>query len=49
MRGQFHISWGGNKFIIPNRVFDEGEESFLKMIVQGDVADVALGGNFFIG
>ncbi len=49
MRGQFHISWGDKKFILPNRIFDEGELSFLKMIVQADVVDVSAGGNFFIG
>ncbi len=49
MRGRFHISWGNKHFILPNRIFDEGEESFLKMIFQADVADVSAGGNFFIG
>lgn len=49
MRGRFHISWGDNKVIIPNRIFDGGEESFLKMITRADVVDVASGGNFYVG
>ena len=50
MRGQFVFQFPNTPpIIIPNRVVDEGEESFLKMIFQGDVADVSLGGNFYIG
>ena len=50
MRGQFKF-WPGTprELIIPNMIVDEGEESFLKMLMQGDVADVALGGDFYVG
>lgn len=34
---------------LPNILVEEGEQSFLKMIARADVADVAAGGNFFIG
>ena len=34
---------------IPNQITVEGEETFLKMITRADVADVASGGNFFLG
>lgn len=37
------------EIIIPNLITDEGEESFLKMIMQADVIDVSAGGNFFLG
>lgn len=37
------------KLITPNTLCDEGGASFLKMIFQGNVADVALGGNFYVG
>lgn len=50
MRGQFVLFPGTPKqIIIPNRVVDTGEQSFLQMIFQGSIADVALGGNFYIG
>lgn len=50
MKGRFHfILPDKRKFIVPNIVTDQGEESFLKMILRADVAEVAAGGNFFIG
>ena len=50
MRGQFKF-WPGTpwELIIPNMIVDEGEEAFLKMLAQGDVSDVALGGNYYVG
>lgn len=50
MRGRF-IFWPDtpHQLIVPNNVLDEGEDTFLKMITQADVADVAAGGNFFVG
>jgi len=50
MHGNF-IFYPGTKheIIIPNIITDEGELSFLKMIGRADVADVASGGNFFMG
>lgn len=52
MHGQFtFLNLPGHppKFTIPNMIVDEGEASFLKMILQGNVVDVALGGNFYLG
>lgn len=50
MHGQFVIYPGTDlEQVIPNNFLDEGEEAFLKMIAQGSVADVAAGGNFYIG
>lgn len=50
MRGQFRCNLPGiGEFIVPNIVTDQGEEDFLKMIWQADVAIVAAGANFFIG
>ena len=50
MRGQFRF-WPGTsrELVIPNNILTEGEESFLKMIVQGDDTDVAEGGDFYVG
>lgn len=50
MRGQFVLFPNTDRqIIIPNRVVNEGEDSFLRMIFQGNVVDVALGGNFYVG
>ncbi len=50
MRGQFVIDPGTpQEQVVPNIVVQEGEESFLKMLAQADVADVSVGGNFFFG
>lgn len=49
MRGQFKLWLPSGLLVLPNNVLDEGEESFLKMIVQASVADVAAGGNFYVG
>lgn len=50
MRGQY-VFWPGTprELIVPNTLLDEGEESFIKMITQADVGDVAAGGNFYVG
>lgn len=50
LQGRF-IFWPGTpkQLIVPNTIVDEGEEAFLKMLMQGDVGDVALGGNFYVG
>lgn len=50
MRGQFIFNPGTpQEIIVPNIITDEGELSFLKMIGRADVADVASGGDFFMG
>lgn len=50
LHGQYRFFPGTKKeLIVPNLVTDEGEQSFLKMIMQADVIDVAAGGNFFLG
>lgn len=50
MRGQFVFNPGTpQELIVPNLITDQGEESFLKMIMQADVIDVSAGGNFFLG
>lgn len=50
LRGQFRL-WPGEKkeLLIPNTIVDEGEEAFLKMLMQGDNTIVAAGGNFYLG
>ncbi len=37
------------EIVVPNLITDEGEESFLKQIMQADVIDVSAGGNWFLG
>ena len=50
MRGQFVIYPDTpRQIIVPNNVLDEGEETFLKMIARASVAEVAAGGDFFVG
>lgn len=50
MRGQFVFELeDGKEIVVPNTVTDEGEESYLKMLFQGDNTIVAAGGNFFVG
>lgn len=49
LRGRFHLEYKGQKWIQDNFILDGGEESFLKMITQGDVTDIALGGNWYVG
>ena len=55
LRGEYWL-WPGDldpsedkSVVLPNNLIDEGEESFLKMIVRADVSDVAAGGNFYVG
>lgn len=57
MKGQFRIwlpKYAGALFapepniILPNRVTDEGEQEYLKMIFQ-NVSQIAGGGNFYVG
>lgn len=49
--GRFHVLLPGfaEPLVIPNLVTDQGEESFLKMIWRADVAEVASGGNWYLG
>ncbi len=50
LHGQYRFFPGTKKeFVVPNLVTDEGEQSFLKMIMQADVIDVPAGNNFFLG
>lgn len=53
LRGQFRIwdpKWPTRSLqIVPNTVVDEGEEAFLKMMLQASNADVSAGGNFYAG
>ena len=50
MRGGFILYPGTEKqLFVPNLITDQGEESFLKMICQANVTDVASSGDFFIG
>lgn len=50
MRGQFEILLPNKKqLIIPNRIFDAGEQSFLKQITRADVTDVSSGGDWYFG
>lgn len=50
MKGRFIIHPDTDRqIIVENNVLDEGEIAFLQMIWQARVADVAAGGNFFIG
>lgn len=50
LHGQFIFYPGTKKeLIVPNLITDEGEESFLKMIMQADVIDVPADNNFFLG
>jgi len=50
--GGAFICWPADpdkQLIIPNSLVLDGEKSLLRMITQGAVDDVALGGNFWIG
>ncbi len=49
IHGQFVFKIGGKDLVVPNTITDEGEQTFLKMIGRADVADVAAGGNFYVG
>lgn len=50
IHGQFRFFPGTKReIVVPNLITDEGEKSFLKMIMQADVIDVTAGGNFFLG
>lgn len=50
MRGCFILNPGTPKEIrIPNIITDEGEDTFLKMILRASVAEVSAGGDFFMG
>jgi len=50
MRGQYRFFPGTKReIVVPNLITDEGEESFLKQILQADVIDVSAGGNWFLG
>lgn len=35
--------------ILPNRIVNEGEQAFLRMLMRGDNTYVAGGGNFYVG
>lgn len=48
-KGIFTFKQNGEEIRIPNIIVDDGEETYLKMIFQGDVAVIPLGGNFFLG
>lgn len=45
----FHPENSDKKLIVPNSIVMEGENSFLKMLCQGDNTIVAAGANFFMG
>ena len=48
--GQYRFFPGTKReIVVPNLITDEGEESFLKQILQADVVDVSAGGNWFLG
>lgn len=50
MRGQFKLFPGTKReIIVPNVVVREGEESLIKMSLQGDDTIVAAAGNFYMG
>ena len=50
MRGEFiFFANTPERIVIPNMITDEGEEAFLKMLMQGDATIVAAGGNFYVG
>lgn len=50
MKGRFQITLPSGEIItVPNIITSQGEESFLKMITRADVAEVAAGGNWYIG
>lgn len=50
LHGQYRFFPGTPKeIVVPNLITDEGEESFLKQIMQADVIDVSAGGNWFLG
>lgn len=50
-KGEYIFRHGTRKQIlrVPNIITDAGEISFLKMVFQGDITDVSLGGNFYLG
>lgn len=49
LRGQFRIRYKGIEQVIPNTITNEGEDSYLKMVFQGDNSIIAGGANFFLG
>lgn len=50
MRGQFTLFPGTPyEYVLPNTIVDEGEKLLLDMMFRGNVSDVALDGNFYIG
>lgn len=54
MRGEYRfwlpgMSLSENPVVRPNNLVDEGEESFMKMLVRDDQSDVAAGANFYVG
>ena len=50
IHGQYRFHPGTpEEFVVPNLITDEGEESFLKQIMQADVVDLAAGADWFLG
>lgn len=49
MRGGFRFFFPNESVFVPNMITNEGEEAYLKMLMQADDTDVAAGGNFYIG
>jgi hypothetical protein len=51
MKGIFHLLdiYGRVIESIPNTIVYEGEQTFFKMLFQGDATFVAAGGNFYLG
>lgn len=51
LQGQYRIKSNKSEkpLILPNLITNEGEASFLRMIVQADNVDVPSGGNWFVG